>query len=75
MFNLFFTTETQGCLSVIESVTAYKLASSDRQPFLYFHDYVTNPQPDFISNWRLDPQQEKWYQKFVNGILGMYKIL
>lgn len=62
--------EILGCLSVIESVTGYKLAAVDRQPFLYFHNYLTNPQPDFITAWRADPKQMKWYQRFANGIGG-----
>lgn len=70
MTNSFFSPEIQGCLSVVESVTGYKLGASDRQPFLYFHNYLTNPQPEFITAWRDDPSQEKWYHKFANGVLG-----
>lgn len=70
MTNSFFSPEIQGCLSVVESVAGYKLSASDRQPFLYFHSYLTNPQPEFITTWRNDSSQEKWYHKFVNGVLG-----
>lgn len=65
-----FSPEIQGCLSVIKSIAGYELSASECQPFLYFHNYLTNPQPDFITSWRNDPQQEKWYQRFANGILG-----
>lgn len=65
-----FSPEIHGCMSVIESIAGYKLSASDRQPFLYFHNYLTNPQPNFITTWREDPQQEKWYHSFTNGILG-----
>lgn len=70
MINVFSSPEVQGCLSVVESIAGYKLVASDRQPFLYFHNYITNPQPEFITNWRDDPVQEKWYHRLVNGILG-----
>lgn len=60
----------QECMATIESIAGFPLSSIDRQPFLYFHSYVTNPQPAFISIWRADPQLEKWYHKFVNGFLG-----
>jgi hypothetical protein len=70
MTESFFSPEIQGCLSVIESIAGYKLSAADRQPFLYFHNYVTNPQPDFITNWRSNPRLEKWYHRFVNGFLG-----
>ena len=66
----FFSPEIQGCLSVVESIAGYKLSAADRQPFLYFHSYLTNPQPEFINNWRSDPTLEKWYHRFVNGFLG-----
>lgn len=62
--------EIQGCISVIDSILGYKLSSSDKQPFLYFHNYLTNPQPDFIHAWRIDAKKEKWYHRFANGILG-----
>ncbi len=70
MAESFFSPEIQGCVSVVESIAGYKLSASDRQPFLYFHNYLTNPQPDFISEWRNDETQEKWYHRFANGILG-----
>ena len=70
MLNSLCSPEIQGCLAVVDSVAGYKLSASDRQPFLYFHDFLTNPQPDFITAWREDPKQEKWYHRFVNSING-----
>lgn len=70
MASSFFSPEIQGCLAVVDSVAGYKLGAADRQPFLYFHNYLTNPQPAFITTWREDPRQEKWYHKFANGING-----
>jgi hypothetical protein len=70
MSGSFFNPEIQGCLKVVDSIAGYKLGVADRQPFLYFHNYLTNPQPDFITVWREDPKQEKWYHRFANGICG-----
>lgn len=70
MTETFLSTEIQGCLSAVESIAGFKISAMDRQPFLYFHNYVTNPEPSFITNWRSDPQLEKWYHRFVNGFLG-----
>lgn len=70
MFESFSSPEIQGCLAVVKSIAGFELAAVDRQSFLYFHNYVTNPQPDFITAWRSDPQLEKWYHRFVNGFLG-----
>lgn len=69
MTESFLSPEMQECISVIESITGYKLSASDRQPFLYFHNYLTNPQPDFLARWKNDPKQEQWYHRFTNGIL------
>jgi hypothetical protein len=58
------------CFQFIESILGYKLSPADRQPFLYFHSYLTDPQPRFITDWRNDSKKEKWYNKFSNRILG-----
>lgn len=58
------------CFKFIESVLGYKLSAIDKQPFLFFHNFITNPQPEFISNWRNDSKKEIWYHKFTNRILG-----
>jgi len=65
--------EIQGCLSVINSITGYNLSAADKQPFLYFHSYITIPEPDFITKWRSNPDLEKWYHRFVNGFMGDVK--
>lgn len=70
MATSFFSSEIQGCLAVVDSVAGYKLGAADRQPFLYFHNYLTNPQPDFITAWREDPKLERRYHRFANGISG-----
>jgi uncharacterized protein with HEPN domain len=30
------------CFQFIESILGYKLSAADRQPFMYFHTYLTN---------------------------------
>lgn len=62
--------DVQGCLSAVESIVGFKLAEVDRQPFLYFHNFISNPQPAFITAWRANPKLEQWYHRFVNGFLG-----
>ena len=59
----------QGCLNVINSIVDYKLSVEDKNLFLFFHNFITNPQPKFITEWREDKLKEKWYHKFVNSIL------
>jgi hypothetical protein len=62
--------ELQKCFSAIEAIAGFDLNPVDRTPFLHFHDYLTNPQPAFVEAWRSDTKLEKWYHRFVNGILG-----
>ncbi|MBP1473510.1 hypothetical protein J7I44_04315 [Frateuria sp. MAH-13] len=61
--------EIQACLAAVESIAGYKLSAVDRQPFLYFHNYLTNPEPKFITEWRSSPTTEARYTAFANGIL------
>lgn len=58
------------CMNFIESILGYKLSAGDKQPFLFFHGYIANPEPEFLKNWKNDPKREIWYQKFGNRILG-----
>ena len=58
------------CFGFIESILGYELSAADKQPFLFFHNYITNPQPTFITNWKADSKNEIWYHKFSNRILG-----
>lgn len=58
------------CFKFIESILGYKLSAGDRQPFLYFHGFLTNPEPSFITDWRNDTKKEHLYHKFSNRILG-----
>lgn len=62
--------EIRQCFDEISRIAAFEVSAEFRKPFLRFHNYITNPQPVFITNWRDDPTQEKWYHRLVNGILG-----
>jgi hypothetical protein len=65
--------EISKCMFAIQEIAGYELNIVDRQPFLYFHEYLTNPEPAFISEWRADQRFEKWYHRFVNGMLNDVK--
>lgn len=70
MLETYNSKEIQGCLQVISSTLDFKLSDYNKAAFLYFHNFITNPQPKFITDWREDARKEHWYHKFVNGILG-----
>ncbi|HXU92491.1 MAG TPA: hypothetical protein VFP33_02420 [Gallionella sp.] len=67
---MFFSSEMQACLAKVRETAGYDLSSEHKVPFLAFHKFITDPQPDFISRLRADPQKEHWYHALVNGILG-----
>lgn len=69
MFDSFFSPEIQNVLQTINRIAGHKLEDEYVQSFRKFHKYITYPQPDFITEWRANPKQEKWYHSFVNGIL------
>lgn len=48
----------------------YDLPPSEAKSFLLFHDFITNPQPEFITKWRSDPKEEKRYIALVEGLNG-----
>ena len=58
-----------GTIKAIQRVVGYQLSQEDKKPYIYFHNYFTNPQPQFITEWRNDTLKEKWYHRLSNGIL------
>ena len=64
-----FDTELMNAFSRLQTFASYKLSQHDEYPFLYFHRYITQPQPEFITVWRSDVSQIKWYEKLTNGVL------
>lgn len=70
MLEAYSSPEIQGCLAALKSIVGYELSPADRQGFLYFHNFISNPEPDFITLWRSQPREEYWYHRMVNGMLG-----
>ena len=70
MLETYSSPEIQGCLTALKSIAGYELSPADRQGFLYFHNYITNPQPEFMSIWRNNSREEYWYHRMTNGLLG-----
>jgi hypothetical protein len=67
---MFFSAEMQACHAKVREIAGYELSPENRAPFLAFHKFTTDPQPDFISTLRDDPKREHWYHALVNGMLG-----
>lgn len=56
-------------LRAINSVAGHDLTKEQRDPWDGFHKFVTDPQPDFITKWRENPETEqRCYGRFMNGI-------
>jgi len=66
----FFSAEVQQSIQVIKQVAHHDISDEMAKPFLAFHAYMTNPQPEFITAWRADPKREPRYHQLVNGVLG-----
>ncbi|MEN9317048.1 MAG: hypothetical protein RIS35_3441, partial [Pseudomonadota bacterium] len=52
----------------IREAAGFHLSSAECEPFLAFHRFVTEPEPQFITAWRADPKKERWYRLLVNGV-------
>src|ERR1700722_9053288 len=70
MRNLGFNPEVVACIQDAQEVLAFNLPDPEREAFLHSHDFITNPQPKFITDWRASPHEEKWYHALVNGLNG-----
>lgn len=71
MLRAIFSVETQACFQVVREVTGFEMEAHLKEPFLKFHRYVTDPQPDCITKLRDNEKKgDYWYHQFVNGILG-----
>lgn len=60
--------EIVGHINDAREVLAFDLPESERKSFLLFYDFITNPQPRFITAWRSTPGEERWYHALVNGL-------
>lgn len=54
-----------GC---IQETAGFHLSRAECEPFVLFHRYITEPEPPFITQWRVDPKKERWYHLLVNGL-------
>jgi len=71
MLRAIFSVETQACFQVVREVTGFEMETHLKEPFLEFHRYVTDPQPDCITQLRNNEKKgDYWYHQLVNGILG-----
>lgn len=68
--SMFYSSEMQTCPAKVREIAGYELSEENKTPFLAFHKFITDPQPDFISKLRADPKKEHWYHALANGILG-----
>lgn len=57
-------------LQLLDDILGIKLDENLKQPFLKFHDYITNPEPEFLTTWKKDERLNNWYNKICNTILG-----
>jgi hypothetical protein len=62
--------EILGCIQDAQEVLAFDVPEPDLPSFRVFHDFITNPQPRFITEWRASPRDEKWYIALVEGVNG-----
>lgn len=71
MFATALDPELNMCLGAIRQVADYDIHKDQAASFLRFHEFITSPQPPYITRWREDKKREqKWYHPHVNGILG-----
>jgi hypothetical protein len=53
----------------IRAVADFDIREADRAPFLRFHAFVTDPQPSYVTAWRIEEKSErKWYHSHVGGM-------
>jgi len=63
--------EVQASIAAVRRIAGYELTADLREPFLYFHSFITGPPiPAYISAWRSSPGLEHWYRQHVDGILS-----
>lgn len=59
------------CLKAVWEFAGFDIPAEHAASFARFQDFVTNPEPRYITSWRADPRlQRKWYTPHVNGVLS-----
>ena len=53
-----------------QAIAGYDLPPEARTGFLAFHKFITDPAPNYISDWRASKETEHCYHRHVNGVLG-----
>lgn len=46
------------------------VTEDQRYGFALFHDYFTNPQPDWVTELRENDRSQKWYLRLAEGLFG-----
>jgi hypothetical protein len=65
------TPEVDDCIRAARDIAGFtEFPETLRTPFQYFHEFITKPQPQFITDLRANPKYEHWYYRLINGILG-----
>jgi hypothetical protein len=55
--------------AAIRSMADFDIPAEEQAPFLRFHAFVTDPQPAYVTAWRVDEKlEQKWYRAHVGGI-------
>jgi hypothetical protein len=70
MLELLGRPETALLMGAVQQIAGFQIPDRYRRIFLDFHQYITKPQPKFISEWRADPKREVLYHRLTNGVLG-----
>ena len=70
MMAVAFDPEIVRCIKAIQALTDYDISPEQAAPFLRFHEFLSEPTPKYITDWREDAHLEKWYHAHVNGVLG-----
>lgn len=55
-------------IGVNEIAGIANLAEGQRYGFTHFHQYITDPQPDWITSLRASERSRKWYIRLADGI-------
>jgi hypothetical protein len=59
------------CLKAVWELAGFDIPAERAAAFLRFHNFVTSPQPRYITSWRADPKLERrWYVPHVSGVLS-----
>jgi hypothetical protein len=62
--------EVQACIKDAQDVLSFDLPESECRTFLMVHNFITNPQPGFIMEWRASPGGERRYHALLGTLNG-----